>query len=562
MCIRDSARVWSAVWAALLGACLMAGVACAPLALSVVPTPTAAPASHSVTIIADGETVRLTTAATTVSAALAEAGIALNPADEIDPPGATALPSAAPGGETTITIVRVTETLETIPETIPFERRIVRTADMSPDDPPRIVQAGAPGLREVSLRIVYRDGLEAERWPTEVTIIEPPIHEIMMIGVGSDAAAMPLSGRLAYIDDGRAILLEGATDAPRQLAIDGALDGRVFQLSPAGDYLLYTIARESTAGGFSNELQVIATADAALPQPLQIENVLWAGWDPAAASPRIAYTTARSTTQPPGWEANNDLWLLALPAAGTQAAPVRLVETYPATFGWWGGDYAWSPDGTRLAYALADEIGLLAMPAAEDLAVPEATTPAEPARTVLHTFTAYDSGGDWAWLPGLSWSADGRFLAFTAYVADSDRFDLRLIDTTTGEETPIIEDVGIWSAAAWSPPAAAAVQLATLRALDPGADESAGYALWLADPQGDNAQRLFPPAGESGDFARAATYLAWGPDGDTLAFIFDDALHVLDLIGGEVFRAGLDDTTSSRPTWSPYGAANLPTTTP
>ena len=552
----------AAVWAALLGACLMAGVACAPLTLSGVPTPTAAPASHTVTIVADGQMVRLTTATTTVAAALAEAGIALNPADEIDPPGAMALPLAAPGGETIITIVRVTETLETIPETIPFERRIVRTADMSPDDPPRIVQAGAPGLREVSLRIVYRDRLEVERWPTEVTIIEPPIHEIMMIGVGSDAAAMPLSGRLAYIDDGRAILLEGATDAPRQLAIDGALDGRVFQLSPAGDYLLYTIARESAAGGFRNELQVIATADAALPQPLQIENVLWAGWDPAAALPRIAYTTARSTTQPPGWEANNDLWLLALPAVGEQAAPVRLVETYPATFGWWGGDYAWSPDGTRLAYALADEVGLLAMPTAEALTGPQATTPTEPARTVLHSFTAYDSGGDWAWLPGLSWSADGRFLAFTAYVAESDRFDLRLIDTTTGEDTPIIEDVGIWSAAAWSPPAAAAVQLATLRALDPGAGESAGYALWLADPQSDNAQRLFPPAGESGDFARTATYLAWGPDGDTLAFIFDDALHVLDLVGGDAFRAGLDDTTSSRPTWSPYGAATTPATTP
>ena len=550
----------SAVWAALVGACLLTVAACSPLSTAAPATPTASAASYPVTIIADGETVRLMTTATTVREALAEAGIALNPADEVDPPGATALPTAANSGEYTITVVRVTETFETVPETIPFERRIVRTADMSPDDPPRIVQAGTPGLREVSLRIVYRDGLEAQRWPTEVTIIEPPVHEIVMIGVGADATAMPLSGRLAYIDDGRAILLEGATDAPRQIAIDGALDGRVFQLSPDGDFLLFTITREDAAGAFRNELQVIATAEAAQAQPLQIENVLWAGWDPAATPPRIAYTTARSTTQPPGWEATNDLWLLTLSAAGQQAAPVRLLETYPATLGWWGGDYVWSPDGGRLAYALADEIGLLDIPPAEVITGQDFTGLAEPARTVLHTFTAYDSGGDWAWLPALNWSADGRSLTFTAYVAENDRFDLRQIDTTTGENTLLVEGVGIWSAVAWSP--AANTQLATLRAIDANAGVDSGYALWLADSQDNSGQRHFPPEGESGDFARATNSLAWGPQGNALAFIFDDALHVLDVITGDVFRAGLDDTVSSRPTWSPYGAANSAATTP
>lgn len=557
----------SAVWAVLCGIWLVAGSACATLSTAGSLTPSPPPAAHTITIVADGESIRLTTAATTVNDALAEAGIALNPADEIEPPGATTLSAVAGAdGETTITIVRVTETFETIPETIPFERRIIRTADMSPDDPPRIVQAGAPGLREVSVRIVYRDGLEAERWPTEVTIIEPPVHEIVMIGVGADADAMSLSGRLAYIDDGRAIILEGATDAPRQIAIDGALDGRVFQLSPEGDFLLFTVALEDAPGTFRNELQVIATAESGQAQPLQIENVLWAGWDPGAAPPRIAYTTARSTTQPPGWEANNDLWLLTLPAAGAQASPVRLVETYPATLGWWGGDYAWSPDGTRLAYALADEIGLLEIPAPELIDGQDFLTLAEPPRTVLHTFTAYDTGGDWAWLPALSWSADGRTLAFTDYVADADRFDMRLADTTSGVISSLFENVGIWSAAAWSPLTAgtqtAALPLATLRSIAPGPGLDSAYALWLSDEQGNNPQRLFPPDGESGNFARAARTLAWGPGGNAVAFIFDDALHLLDLRSNDVFRAGLDDTASSRPSWSPYGAANSPDTSP
>jgi Tol biopolymer transport system component len=511
--------------------------------------------THTVTIVADGQTVNLTTAAATVNDALAEAGIVLNPADEVTPPSDILLP--LPAGASTITVVRVTETMETIPETVPFERRIVRTADMSPDDPPRIVQTGASGLREVSVRIVYHDGLEVERWPTGVTIIEPPVHEIVMIGVGSDANAMPLAGRLAYIDDGRAIVLEGATDAPRQIAVDGVLDGRVFQLSPDGEYLLYTVAQADSPGTFRNELQLIATTAGAEPQPLAIENVLWAGWDPAATPPRIAYTTARSTTQPPGWEANNDLWLLAAPAAGAQAAPVRLVETYPATFGWWGGDYAWSPDGRRLAYALADEIGWLDMPAAGE--GPDFATPTEPPRTVLQNFTAYDTGGEWVWLPSLSWSADGRWLAFTEYDAENDRFDLRRVDVASNAVETFSKNVGIWSAAAWSP--AGNGSLAALQSVDAGADEDSAYALWLLDESGGR-QRLFPPEGEAGDFARAALSLAWGPGGDALAFIFDDALHFLDLTSGDVFRAGLDDTTSSRPSWSPYGSANIAPATP
>ena len=111
----------------------------------------------------------------------------------------------------------------------------------------------------------------------------------------------------------------------------------------------------------------------AVARPLNIENVLWAGWDPAATTPRIAYTTARSTTLPPGWEANNDLWLLELPVEGPQPAPVRLGESYATAYAWWGGQYAWSGDG-RLAYAFADEVGVLAMPTAEEAALLDPTT--------------------------------------------------------------------------------------------------------------------------------------------------------------------------------------------
>jgi len=542
-----------ALWLLLLSA------TCAPLPTAVAPTAT--PVTVPVTLSADGQTRALRTTARTVGEALAQAGVALAPADEIDPPAATPLLAGDAATPLAITVVRVTETTEVIPEAIPFGRQIVRSAELSPDDPPRLLQAGQPGRREVTVRIVYHDGLEVERWPTATTIVAPAQDEIVMIGVIAASDRMTFAGTLAYIDDGRAILLAGATDAPRQLAIEGALDGRVFQLSPTGDYLLYTAAVAEDMDTFRNALWVMPTAAGGVAQPLNIENVLWAGWDPAATPPRIAYTTARSTTLPPGWEASNDLWLLELTLDANQPAPVRLVESYPAAYAWWGGVYSWSSDG-RLAYAFADEVGVLTMPTSEEAATLDPTT-AAPARVVLHEFPEFDTGGDWAWLPALSWSADGRRLAFTDHANPGDqgtntseareRFDLRLADVASGDQAALVDDVGIWAAAQWSPAAALPEQqLATLRAIDPEAGQDGSYALWLAGSDGGDARRLYPPEGESGAFARLQP-LAWGPDGDRLAFIFDDALHILDLANGEVYRASRDDTISSHPTWAPYG---------
>lgn len=515
-------------------------------------------------ITADGETRQVTTAATTVRDILAEAGVSLNAADEIEPPADSFLPEN-PSTPLSITVVRVSETTEVIPESIPFARRIVRNAELSPTDPPRIVQVGVPGLREVTVRIVYRDGLEAERWPTASTIIEPAIDEIVMVGVGSSRDAVTLSGKLAYLNEGRAILLEGTTESPRQLPTEGALDGRVFQLSPDGRYLLYSASTaDDEQFSFRNELWIAPTEGNIPAQPLRIENVLWAEWDPVAIDPpRFAYTTARSTTLPPGWEANNDLWLMSLPAGDGAFAPVRLIETYPAAYSWWGGNYAWSPDGQSIAFAFADQVGLLTMPAAGAITGAEDLTALpEPQRTVLRTFAAYDTGADWAWIPPLSWSADGLYLSFVEPLAsEPERFDLLRADVTTNEVLTLAERVGMWAATQWSPPARLPDSLlASFRAAEPDGGDDSGYILWLSDAGGQDGRRFFPPEGESGSLNPAATpgsqSLAWGPDGSMLAFLFDGALHLLDLASGEVFQPAQDDTTSRNLTWSPYGAGN------
>ena len=498
----------------------------------------------------------MTTSVATVGDALDEAGITLSPFDEVDPPLGTSL-SGEGDGALAITVVRVTEALEVIPESVPYQRRIVRSAEMTPEDPPRILQTGVAGLSEISYRLVFRDGLEVERWPTASTIIDAPVDEIVMIGVGEDEPVMRISGRLAYISGGRAIILAGSTDSARQLPIEEPLDGRVFQLSPGGNYLLYTVRSGDGTNQteFRNELWVISTADGSRPMSLQIENVLWAGWDPTGLDPlRIAYTTARSVPLPPGWEANNDLWLMEVAVDDDQPAPVRLIGTTAAAFGWWGGSFLWSPTGDQLAYAFADEVGILDIPNVTFDDAAGFTSATEPEQTVLRAFTAYDTGADWAWLPALSWSADGRWLAFTEY-AGEDGFNLVVADTVTGDATPMFAGVGIWAAAHWSAGLNEEAQLAVLRADDPADGENGNYVLWLAGSDGENAQRVFPPEGESGAFARSSQSVAWGPDPNAIAFIFEDELHILNPVTDEVYRAGTDDTASSHPTWAPYGAA-------
>ncbi len=214
-----------------------------------------------ISIQVDGQNLTLTTAAaTTVREAVAEAGIELNEADDVTPPLFTPLGDSP----LTITIIRVTESIEVIPHSLPFERKLVRNEAMNADDPPRIIQAGQDGLQEETVRIVYHDGLEAERWVTQVTVIEPAQDEIVMVGVGAAQGNVSFTGTLAYISGGNSVLLRGLSAFPESLKTGEGLDGRVFSLSPDGAFLLYTRIITPTAS-FNNSLWVIPTGRGAEP---------------------------------------------------------------------------------------------------------------------------------------------------------------------------------------------------------------------------------------------------------------------------------------------------------
>jgi hypothetical protein len=503
----------------------------------------------SVRLEVDGRSHSLSTDKTTVRELLNEAGIDLGELDEVAPPLYTPIETGIE-----ISVVRISEETNTVLKTIPFERKIVRNETMAAEDSPVIVQGGKAGLQEETVRIVYRDGKESERWVTQVTLIEPALDEIVMIGIGAARGNVSFEGIIAYMSDGTAVIMRGLTAFPEQLNTNGNLDGRVFALSPTGSHLLYTRTTTNTTS-FNNGLWVISTERNAVPQSLFVENVLWAGWNPDRTIPlQLAYTTADSTNLPPGWEANNDLWMGVLPRdEDIPFEPEQLVEAYPATYGWWGGNYAWSPTGRYVAYSYANEVGLIDM--AADITGER--------HLQLQRFTEYDTLLDWVWIPTLSWSPDGRFLAFTSHSGDDPEamiFDSWVVDVTSGASGRFVEQAGMWAHLSWAPDSDIATDgiginehIAFLKSSDPLDSLRSSYTLWMMDQDGSNARQVYPSPGENSYFPREQQFMAWGPDGGSIAFVFDDSLFMLDLEAQEARRITQDDALNSHPTWAPYG---------
>lgn len=521
------------------------------MACATPPTAIDVPQQRQVALTVEGQTHNVITEANNVRELLEEAGVTIGPLDQVTPPLFTPVTA-----DMAVSVVQVTEEIDVIEESISFERKFVRSEALAMDDPPRIIQGGRNGLQEITVRTVYHDGVEVERQRTRITVVEEPQDEIVMIGVGSSPGVFSFEGRLAYINNGSGVILRGSTLLPESLDTGGQLDGRVFSLSPSGEFLLYTRVTTPTAG-FNNSLWLLSTAPGAEPRELDVENVLWADWNPSrASSMQIAYTTGRSVSQPPGWEANNDLWLSTVFAnEDFPFSPQQLVEAYPATYGWWGGNFAWSPTGEHIAYAYADEVGIINLQPAN----------LGERRVQLEQFTEYNTRAEWVWIPTISWSPDGQFLVYSQHGGENEDamvFDIRVASTASNVVLPFVEQAGMWSHPHWSPPlvlsggpAGATSQIAYLQASNPLDGLRSPYTLWTMDQDGSNTQQIYPPPGENSQFPREQQFMAWGPSGQDMAFVFGDSLYFLNLTSGQAVRITQDDAIVSRPTWAPYGAA-------
>ncbi len=115
-------------------------------------------ADITVSVTADGASHNITIAAgSTVTQALQSAGITVGELDRVEPPLYTVLSSG-----NSITLTRVKEVFETVEQTVPFERQVVRNESLHEGET-RLVQAGVNGKEELTYRRVLEDNFEISK---------------------------------------------------------------------------------------------------------------------------------------------------------------------------------------------------------------------------------------------------------------------------------------------------------------------------------------------------------------------------------------------------------------
>lgn len=477
----------------------------------------------AVSLIADNQRQDLQIApGTTVADVLAQAGIELGPLDRVTPPMYSLIADGS-----TVRVIRVLETFEVEQVSIPFQRQIVRNEALPPDET-RLVQAGEEGLQEITYRILTEDGVETSRTPLRTTQLKEPVPEILMVGAASSFATVSIPGTLAYLDGGNAWMMREDSGNRCPLAASADLDSRIFALSPDGEWLLFSRLDPTHLNG----LYAVAASGEEQPFALYIFDVIhFAEWSPSDQR-TIAFSTVRSVSAAPGWQANNDLRVVSydkqMVAVDEQTVMASNAE---GSYSWWGTKFAWSPDGTKLAYARPDEIGWIARTGGK--------------RHPLLAFTPYFTQADWIWLPAIRWSPDGAFLITIHHAGpvgsetpeESPSFHVAALPAGGGEPIILFENSGMFGYPAPGPLRALSSEqgynLAFLQADRPLESDRSRYRLMVSDRDGSNVRTVFPPEGEPGLAPGEAGGVEWSPDGKQIALIYEGNLWIINLATGE-----------------------------
>jgi hypothetical protein len=512
----------------------------------------------SVKIIADGQTVSLSLpAGSTVQQALDIARLSLNTLDRTEPAVYTVL-----GGGDTIRLIRVSEEFEVEQEIIPFERQTLRNESLS-QDKEILIQAGKNGLREITYHRVYENGVEVSSQPIPVksVIVNEPLPEIVMIGIQAPLSPVAISGRIYYIRDGNLWALEGDTGNRRAIITTGDLDGRIFSLSQDGSWLLFT--RRSTISQNTSQINSLwavnlTTNPTVTTQEnlqgielidLKVSNVIhFADWLPGS-NVRFYFSTVEPRSAAPGWQANNDLNFLTFSNTGWTTRWAILIEPNAGgIYGWWGTSFLWNQDGSQIAYARPDSVGVI--------------NPKDGKGSNLLDIIPLRTRGDWAWVPGIAWSPDGKFIFTVDHVSpagsnspeESQLFDLTVIPLQAGPVIHLVPQVGMFAYPLISPQQkgtsdSADYQVAFLQAIFPNQSETSRYRLALIDRDGSNLRTLFPDQEATG-LDPQRYWGAWSPDilpesgHYALAVLYQGNLWLVDTLSGEAQQITSDGLTN------------------
>jgi resuscitation-promoting factor RpfB len=483
-------------------------------------------ADITISITADGESrTIIVPAGSTVTQALQSAGITVASQDRLEPPAYTVL-----GDGNSVTLTRVKEVFETEQQIIPFERQVVRNESL-PEGETRLVQAGVNGLEELTYRRVLEDDVEISKSVVKSVILKEAVPEIMMVGAQSSFAPLPIPGRLVYLAGGNVWSIDTSTANRTALVTTGDLDGRIFALSPNGNYLIFTRKSTKPADQEINTLWAVRT-DGGKPVSTGISNVVhFADWIPGTNS--IAYSTVEPRSTAPGWQANNDLHRYSV----TTGAKAKVLDASSGgVYGWWGMTFAFSAEG-RLAYARPDGIGLVDLDG-------KYLKP-------LLSITPFNTHSDWAWLPAITWGADGTTLYYVSHAPppslvseeDSPIFDVNVILLENKTTIPIAQQSGMFAYPSVSSLQTSSTerpyQVAYLQAIFPSQSETSRYRVVVMDRDGSNRRTIFPANDAPGLEPQT---LAWAPDviegqsGDFIALIYQGNLWLVDSGNGQAYQ--------------------------
>ena len=487
----------------------------------------------TVPVHVDDATIEVTVpAGTNVENLLQQAGISLGTLDRVEPTLFTSL-----GKEDEVTVVRVREEFETVQEVIPFERQTVRT-ELLPDGETRISQPGENGVREITFRRLFEDNQPAgDPAIVKTVILVPPVPEIMLVGAQSTFAPLQLPGILAYISGGNAWVMDGSTANRRTVITSGDLDGRVFSVSPNGDWLLFTRKSTKPVEEEINTLWIVNLADPqAKPINLKVANVVhFADFVPWLSN-TVAYSTVEPRGTAPGWQANNDLIFRKFSSSGAVGQPAEVIASNSGgVYGWWGTNFIFSPDEESIAYSRPDGVGLVNI--------------GENSLTPLLDNVPLQTGSDWTLIPGLTWGADSQSLFMVTHAPppgfikpeESPYFDITALSLANSTNVQLVEQSGMFAY-----PAASLSQktenetsfkVAYLQAIFPDQSDSSRYKLVVMDRDGSNRSVLFPPEGSAG---LAPQTPVWSPPGEVqveyLGFIYQGNIWLIDVSTGQAHQ--------------------------
>ena len=179
-------------------------------------------------------------------------------------------------------------------------------------------------------------------------------------------------------------------------------------------------------------------------------------------------------------------------------------------------DFAWAPDGARIAYTAAVRDSAASRPQIHVLDV--ATGTARQLTRLDRTLVVHAWDAD----ANLSWSPDGERIAFSAKPTprfdDDYQSDIYAVAVTSGEVTPLVERPGMDMRPLWSPDGRVLAFRSSFGAVDRFADHGIAFVASNGGAPRDVGRAL------GGGFLDGPYQYAWSPDGRSLIFTAADSL--------------------------------------